>query len=263
MTYSPNAALLVIGNEILSGRTRDKNIHTLARGLFSHGVDLGEVRIVADVETAILQALDNLMPRYDYVFTTGGIGPTHDDMTSECVTKACGGEYGLHPEADAILEAYYQKRRLEYNESRKKMAYMPVDAILIPNPVSGAPGFQYRNVYVLPGIPSIMEEMFRNLLSTGRIARGATWQVCSLIVHRPESEIAGWMGGLEQQIVGLEIGSYPRLDAAGNYLVNVVMRHREAEILHAAAQDFISRLRTENIEFSDEETAASQIPTAG
>ena len=232
------AAILVIGNEVLSGRTEDKNINAIACRLFQHGVDLLEVRIVPDNKQAIISAVQALAEQYDYVFTTGGIGPTHDDITASCIAEAFGQEYGLHPEADAILRAYYQARTLPYNNARRRMAHMPLRATLIENPDSGAPGFQCQNVYVLPGVPSIMRTMFDGLLASGRIAQGTKWHLFSVTIHRPESEIAAMLQKLESDYVGLEVGSYPRQDAAGNYLVNVVFRHRDAALLAAAKARF-------------------------
>ncbi len=248
----PNAAILVIGNEILSGRTEDKNIHAIARKLFTHGIDVLEVRIVPDMQNAIIAAVRALAEQYDYVFTTGGIGPTHDDITAACIAKAFGQEYGLHSEADAILGAYYQRRNLPYNTARQQMAHMPLTATLIENTDSGAPGFQCQNVYVLPGVPSIMRTMFDGLLVSGRIAQGTTWQLFSVTIHKAESEIAEMLQQLEEANSGLEIGSYPRQDEAGNYLVNVVFRHRRPERLATIKTDFVATLQEQNIFYTEE-----------
>ena len=248
----PNAAVLVIGNEILSGRTVDKNINALACRLFAHGVDLLEVRIVPDIQNAIITAVQALAKQYDYVFTTGGIGPTHDDITAACIAEAFGEEYGLHPEADAILSAYYRKRKLPYNTARQRMAHMPLTAKLIENTDSGAPGFQCYNVYVLPGVPSIMRTMFDGLLASGRIAQGSAWHVYSVTIHKAESEMAAMLQQFEQTHSGLEIGSYPRQDEVGNYLVNVVLRHREPEVLATVTTDFMATLQAREVVFDEE-----------
>ena len=149
-----NAAILIIGNEILSGRTQDTNTSTLATWLNSIGVTVGEVRVIPDIEKTIIDTVNLLRNNYDYVFTTGGIGPTHDDITAESISKAFGLKYEIHQEAFKILEAYYKKG--EFNEGRQKMVWMPQNANLILNPTSGAPGFNIENVFCLPGVPSIL-----------------------------------------------------------------------------------------------------------
>jgi molybdenum cofactor synthesis domain-containing protein len=156
-----NAALLIIGNEILSGRTKDTNTSTLATWLNSIGVKVGEVRVIPDVEKTIIDVLNFLRSNYDYVFTTGGIGPTHDDITAQSVSKAFGLKYEIQKEAYKILEAYYSPG--EFNEGRQKMVWMPKNANLILNPTSGAPGFNIKNVFCLPGVPSILKSMLGGL----------------------------------------------------------------------------------------------------
>ena len=156
-----NASILIIGNEILSGRTQDTNTSTLAIWLNSIGVNVAEVRVIPDVEDIIVDTLNLLKSTYDYVFTTGGIGPTHDDITAQSVSKAFGIKYEVHKEAFKILEKYYQPG--EFNEGRQKMAKMPTTANLILNPTSGAPGFYVKNVFCLPGVPSILQSMIGGL----------------------------------------------------------------------------------------------------
>ncbi len=156
-----NAAILIIGNEILSGRTQDTNTSTLANWLNSIGVKVKEVRVVPDIEKKIVDTLKVLKKENDYVFTTGGIGPTHDDITAESVAKAFGVKYEIHKEAYKILEAYYKPG--EFNEGRQKMVWMPENAELILNPTSGAPGFSVENVFCLPGVPSILKSMLGGL----------------------------------------------------------------------------------------------------
>ena len=156
-----NAAILIIGNEILSGRTQDTNTSTLATWLNSIGVKVGEVRVIPDIEKTIIDTINLLRKNYDYVFTTGGIGPTHDDITAESISKAFGLKYEIHQEAFKILEAYYKKG--EFNEGRQKMVWMPQNANLILNPTSGAPGFNVENVFCLPGVPSILKSMLGGL----------------------------------------------------------------------------------------------------
>ena len=151
------ASLIIIGNEILSGRTQDKNLSYLANWLNEIGIQLTEVRVIRDEEDVIVETVNHLRKTYDYVFTTGGIGPTHDDITAESVSKAFNVKYGPHEEAMKILESYYQPG--EFTEGRQKMAHMPMTAKLIYNPSSGAPGFNVENVYCLPGVPSILKSM--------------------------------------------------------------------------------------------------------
>ena len=165
-----NASILIIGNEILSGRTKDTNTSTLASWLNSIGVKVVEVRVVPDEEEIIINTLNQLRKKYDYVFTTGGIGPTHDDITAQSVSKAFGKKYEIHKEAFKILEAYYKPG--EFNEGRQKMVKMPHDAKLILNPTSGAPGFNIENVFCLPGVPSILKSMLGGLKN--RIIGGRT-----------------------------------------------------------------------------------------
>ena len=152
-----NAAIIIIGNEILSGRTKDTNTSTLATWLNSLGVSVSEVRVIPDLENVIVETLNNLRKTYNYVFTTGGIGPTHDDITAKSVSKAFGVKYQIHQEAFKILESYYKVG--EFNEGRQKMVWMPENANLILNPTSGAPGFSVENVFCLPGVPSILKSM--------------------------------------------------------------------------------------------------------
>ena len=156
-----NAAILIIGNEILSGRTQDTNTGTLANWLNSIGVKVNEVRVVPDEEKIIVESLNLLRKIYDYVFTTGGIGPTHDDITAQSVSKAFDRKYEIHKEAFKLLEAYYKPG--EFNKGRQKMTWMPSKANLILNPTSGAPGFNVENVFCLPGVPSILKSMLGGL----------------------------------------------------------------------------------------------------
>ena len=166
MTKKTNAAILIIGNEILSGRTQDTNTSTLSLWLNSIGVRVQEVRIIPDIEETIVNSVNSLRKIYDYVFTTGGIGPTHDDITSKSIAKAFNLSCGYHKEAYDILEKYYKPG--EFNEGRKKMAKIPHQAELIYNPSSGAPGFIVRNVFCLPGVPSILKSMVEGLKNKNR-----------------------------------------------------------------------------------------------
>jgi molybdenum cofactor synthesis domain-containing protein len=214
-----NAAILIIGNEILSGRTQDTNTSTLATWLNSIGVKVGEVRVIPDIEKTIIDTLNTLRSTYDYVFTTGGIGPTHDDITAESVSKAFGLKYEIHIEAYKILEAYYKPG--EFNEGRQKMVWMPENANLILNPTSGAPGFNVENVFCLPGVPSILKSMLGGL--TNRIVGGKPILSLTISLRTVESEIANALTKVQDDNKDVEIGSYPFFQA-GKLGVSIVIR---------------------------------------
>ena len=180
------AGIIVIGNEILSGRTQDTNTGTLSIWLNSLGIKVGEVRIIPDVEATIIETLNLLRNKFDYVFTTGGIGPTHDDITALSVSKAFNIKYGPHKEAMSILERYYKPG--DFNEGRQKMAWMPVTADLILNPTSGAPGFNVENVFCLPGVPSILKSMIGGI--TEKLIGGEPILSETISLKTVESEIA-------------------------------------------------------------------------
>ena len=200
-----NAAILIIGNEILSGRTQDTNTSTLATWLNSIGVTVGEVRVIPDIEKTIIDTVNLLRNNYDYVFTTGGIGPTHDDITAESISKAFGLKYEIHQQAFKILEAYYKKG--EFNEGRQKMVWMPQNANLILNPTSGAPGFNVENVFCLPGVPSILKSMLGGLKN--RIVGGEPILSKTISLRTVESEIAKSLTKVQENNQDVEIGSYP------------------------------------------------------
>ena len=201
------AAIVVIGNEVLSGRTQDVNVQFLALGLGKLGISLDEVRIIADVEDEIVAAVNRLRGKYDYVFTTGGIGPTHDDITTAAVSKAFGRDMIRNPEAEAILLANYKPE--DVTEARMKMADTPAgdDVVLIQNPVSKAPGYQIENVFVMAGVPRIMQAMFDDLKS--RLKGGEPVSSRSIDAFIPEGLVAGPLGEVQNQFPDIEIGSYP------------------------------------------------------
>jgi len=201
------AAVLVIGDEILSGRTQDKNIAQIATWLDAQGIRLREVRVVPDVEDEIVAALNAVRARYDYVFTTGGIGPTHDDITVDAVAKALGVGVIIHPEARAILERYYGGRGLELTEARLRMARTPDGAELIPNRMSGAPGIRIGNLFVMAGVPHITAGMLDAL--TGQLEGGAPLVARTIGAWSPESEVADLLRQGEKDHPGVVIGSYP------------------------------------------------------
>jgi molybdenum cofactor synthesis domain-containing protein len=199
------AALIIIGNEILSGRTQDKNLAWLAEKLNAQGIALREVRVVPDIASEIAEAVNALRAKHSYVFTTGGIGPTHDDITSASIAEAFGVALHRHPEAEAILRGYYSGDQL--NEARLKMADTPLGATLIPNPVSAAPGFVMENVYVFAGVPRIMQAMFdcvKDQLEGGTPTRSA-----SVTTNLTEGNIAHALGTIQHAYEDLDIGSYP------------------------------------------------------
>ncbi|MDA9898924.1 competence/damage-inducible protein A [Candidatus Pelagibacter sp.] len=217
-----NAAILIIGNEILSGRTQDTNTSTLATWLNSIGVKVGEVRVIPDIQKTIIDTLNTLRSTYDYVFTTGGIGPTHDDITAESVSKAFGLKYEIHKVAYKILQSYYKPG--EFNEGRQKMVWMPENANLILNPTSGAPGFNVENVFCLPGVPSILKSMLGGL--TNRIVGGKPILSLTISLRTVESEIANALTKVQDDNKDVEIGSYPFFQA-GKLGVSIVIRSED------------------------------------
>ena len=217
-----NAAILIIGNEILSGRTQDTNTSTIATWLNTLGVTVGEVRVIPDVEKTIISTLNLLRKNYNYVFTTGGIGPTHDDITAESVSKVFGLKYEIHKEAFKILEAYYKPG--EFNDGRQKMVWMPENANLILNPTSGAPGFSVENVYCLPGVPSILKSMLGGLKNN--IVGGEPILSHTISLRTVESEIASLLTKVQNDNNDVEIGSYPFFHA-GKLGVSIVIRSED------------------------------------
>ena len=219
------AAVLVIGDEILSGRTQDKNVSQIATWLDVQGIRLREVRIVPDVEEEIVEALNALRARYDYVFTTGGIGPTHDDITVDAVAKALGVGVIVHPQARAILERYYTARGSELTEARLRMARTPDGAELIPNRMSGAPGIRIGNLFVMAGVPHITAGMLDAL--TGQLEGGAPLVAHTIGAWAAESEVADLLRRGEKEHPGVAIGSYPFF-REGKVGANFVIRSVDA-----------------------------------
>ena len=201
------AAVLVIGNEILSGRTQDINIAYMAKGLAGHGIKLLEARIIPDIESVIVDTVNELRAAHAYVFTTGGIGPTHDDITADCIAKAFKVDIGIHPEAEKRLLAFWKDRDIEPNADRMRMARVPHGAYLIDNPVSVAPGFRQENVYVMAGVPKIMQAMFDSLLPT--LQKGRVIESVSVICDLGEGTIAAPLRALQARFPDVDIGSYP------------------------------------------------------
>jgi molybdenum cofactor synthesis domain-containing protein len=243
-----SAALVVIGNEILSGRTSDANTPWIAERLNSRGIVLSEVRIIADKAASIVDAVNTLRTRFDYVFTTGGIGPTHDDITAECVAKAFGLELERNTKAFEMLEEYYGLEEL--TPPRAKMSLIPVGATLIPNPVSAAPGFIIENVYVMAGVPRIMQAMMDHILSG--IKAGKPILSNTIACTLPESIIATELGKLQDEYPDIEIGSYPHY-RGGALGLNLVLRSTKRERLQAATDELIALIKA----FGDEPRALS------
>ncbi len=229
------AAMLIIGNEILSGRTKDANLHYLASELTKLGVRLLEVRVVPDVERVIVDAVNELRSCYNYVFTTGGIGPTHDDITSECIAKAFEVKLAEHPTARRLLEQQVSKHGTLLNEARLRMAKMPEGAMLIENTDSVVPGFQMENVYVMAGVPRIMQAMFEGLKQS--LKRGQPMISRTITCKLPEGTIAEGLGDVQGRYPDLEIGSYPSYLRNEGYNVAMVIRGVDEGQIEAAVSE--------------------------
>ena len=241
-----NSAILIIGNEILSGRTQDTNTATLATWLNSIGVKVSEVRVVPDVEVIIVDTLNHLRKTNNYVFTTGGIGPTHDDITAQSVSKAFGIKYEIHKEAFKILEKYYKPG--EFNEGRQKMVHMPEKAKLILNPTSGAPGFSVENVFCLPGVPSILKSMLGGL--TNSIVGGEPILSLTISLRTVESEIADSLTKIQDNNKEVEIGSYPFFQA-GKLGVSIVIRSEDQSKIDSCNSQILEFVNQNKIEVVD------------
>ncbi len=231
---NPTAAMLVIGDEILSGRTRDSNMHYLAGELTKRGIDLAEVRIVSDDRSAIIAATRALSTAFDHVFTSGGIGPTHDDITAEAVAEALETPISIRDDARAILQAHYDRQGTELNEARLRMARIPDGACLIDNPISAAPGFSLGNVHVMAGVPMVFEAMVASLLPS--ITGGAPVLSQTLRIDRGEGDIAGPLSDLAQRYPDLSFGSYPFL-RDGVYGSNIVIRGTDGPAVEHAMSE--------------------------
>jgi molybdenum cofactor synthesis domain-containing protein len=234
------AALIVIGDEILSGRTQDKNVAQVASWLNVQGIRLAEVRVVADDQDAIVEAVNSLRARNDYLFTTGGIGPTHDDITVDAVAAALGVEVVIHPEAHAILERYYADKG-GLNEGRLRMARVPAGAELIPNRMSGAPGIKRDNIMLMAGVPHITAGMLDAL--TGTLEGGAPLLSATIGAWAPESEVAGILRDTERAHAGSQIGSYPFF-RSGTVGANFVIRSVDTDVLEQCTQALTHALET-------------------
>ena len=237
-----NAAILIIGNEILSGRTQDVNVSTISKWLNDLGVKLEEVRIVPDIENSIVKTINEIRKKFDYVFTTGGIGPTHDDITSKSIAKAFKVSYGYHGEAYQILKKYYGEKN--FNQGRKKMAKLPNGALLIYNPSSTAPGFIIDNVYCLPGVPSILKSMLGGLKN--KIIGGKKIFSETLNLQTVESEIAQSLEKIQNKFSSIEIGSYPFFKK-GKIGVSIVIRSTKKFLIKKSIKEIINFVKKKNI----------------
>ena len=241
------SGIIIIGNEVLSGRTKDINTSTIAKWLNSLGIEVKEVRVIPDIEETIIETVNSLRKKFNYIFTTGGIGPTHDDITAESVSKAFNVEYGFHKEAYSILEKYYKPG--EFNEGRQKMAKMPVRAKLILNPTSGAPGFFIDNVFCLPGVPSILQSMIgglNNILIGGDPILNIT-----ISLRTVESEIAKSITEIQKKNKEVEIGSYPFF-RAGKLGVSLVLRSSNKKKLDECNLEILEFVNSKSIEIVKE-----------
>ncbi|WP_420549924.1 competence/damage-inducible protein A [Curvivirga sp.] len=235
------AALIIIGNEILSGRTQDVNLAYLATKLNEIGVRLAETRVIPDIEEEIVEAVNHLRAKYDYVFTTGGIGPTHDDITAACVAKAFDLPLTQHPEALKTLTAHYAALDVELNEARLRMTMTPEGAGLIDNPVSAAPGFKVENVHVMAGVPKIMQAMLDGILPT--LQGGEVMKSQTILCSRPEGEIAEGLGKIQNEYPELDLGSYPAY-ASNGFRLSLVLRGTDQTMIDMATAEVIALIES-------------------
>lgn len=236
---NPTAAMLVIGDEILSGRTKDSNTNHLACALTETGIDLKEARVVSDDHDHIVSAVRALSAAYDHVFTSGGIGPTHDDITADAIGAAFGASVHVRDDAKALLAAHYARSGMEFNEARKRMARIPHGAILIDNPVSVAPGFTLGNVNVMAGVPKVFHAMVASVLAT--LTGGQPLLSETLRVNMGEGDIAGPLGKLAEAHPELSFGSYPFVKD-GAFGSNLVVRGSDQSALVAAVEELVEAL---------------------
>ena len=237
-----NAAIIIIGNEILSGRTQDVNVASISNWLNQLGVSLEEVRIVPDIEKVIIKTVKEMYKKFTYVFTTGGIGPTHDDITSKTISKAFNMSYGYHDVAYKLLEKYYGKKN--FTSGRKIMAMMPKQAGLILNPSSGAPGFFVKNVYCLPGVPSILKSMLGGL--ENKIKGGKKILTKTISARTVESEIAKSLTKVQNKFADIDIGSYPFFKQ-GRIGVSIVVRSTKKKKIDDCCKEIVSFLKKKEI----------------
>ena len=242
------SGIIIIGNEILSGRTQDTNTSTISKWLNSLGIKVQEVRVIPDVEKIIVDTVNELRKKYDYIFTTGGIGPTHDDITASSISKAFNLTYGPHNEAMSLLEKYYKPG--EFNEGRQKMAWMPTNANLIYNPTSGAPGFNVENVFCLPGVPSILKSMIGGI--SHKLVGGDPIISQTINLRTVESEISKSLSDVQDNNKDVDIGSYPFF-RAGKLGVAIVLRSVEQSKIDKCNLEIIKFVKEKNIEIVEKD----------
>ncbi|MBX2883722.1 MAG: hypothetical protein KTR32_27465 [Granulosicoccus sp.] len=235
-----SAAVVLIGNELLSGRTTDANLSYIAKGLQLKGIRLIEARVVQDTEDAIVQAINSLRRECTYVLTTGGIGPTHDDITADCIAKAFSVEISINPEAKAVLLEYFDKRGVEANDDRMRMARIPHGATLIDNPVSAAPGFRMDNVFVLAGVPRIMQAMFDNVLPA--LDAGPRIASYTVVCDLAEGTIASALRELQDAHPSIDIGSYPG-NVIGQGRLSIVIKGADTGKLKETAEQLTTSIQ--------------------
>ena len=242
------SGIIIIGNEILSGRTQDTNTSTISKWLNSIGIKVQEVRVIPDVEKIIVDTVNELRKKYDYIFTTGGIGPTHDDITASSISKAFNLKYGPHKEAMPLLEKYYKSG--EFNEGRQKMAWMPTSANLILNPTSGAPGFSVENVFCLPGVPSILKSMLGGI--TNKLVGGEPILSQTINLRTVESEISKPLSNVQNNNKDVDIGSYPFF-RAGKLGVSIVLRSSKQSKIDKCNSEIIKFVKEKSIKIAKED----------
>ena len=247
MTAPVTAAICLIGDELLSGRTRDINTQTIAGFLAPYGIQVREVRIVPDETDRIVEAVNALRSTYTYVFTTGGIGPTHDDITADAIAAAFGVAIGEHPEVVALLAARYEEMDTEFTPARRRMARIPNGASLIENPVSGAPGFQTGNVFTLAGVPKVVEGMLGDIghrLKTGAVVKSVTVRGVDL----REGDVAEALGQLSDLYEGVSIGSYPWFKTVNDHGVALIARGTDEARLAKIQDALVALIKGQGIE---------------
>jgi len=246
-TKTYTAALMIIGNEVLSGRTRDANLQYIGTELNVLGVRLMEVRVIPDIEREIVEAVNALRHKFDYVFTTGGIGPTHDDITSAAIARAFGLKHGRHPQAEALLLAHYRPE--DVTAARMKMSETPEGAELLFNPVSKAPGFRVENVYVMAGIPRVMQAMFEGFRHT--LAGGAPMLSRSVAAFVGEGALGDELGEIQSRYPEVEIGSYPFV-RDGRFGTSLVVRYTDLSLIDQVISEIAGLVRRHGVEPEDE-----------
>jgi len=229
----PTAAMLVIGDELLSGRTHDANMHHLANQLTELGINLCEARFIGDDASVIVPNIVELRTKFDYLFTSGGIGPTHDDITTDCVAEAFGRQVSVRPDAFEILKKYYDEKGIELNEARLRMARIPETADLIENPISGAPGYIIENVYVMAGVPKIFKSMLKTLLPN--LKKGSPKLSISVKLYKGEGDIALELEQIVKAFSELNFGSYP-FNENGIHGTNIVIRGKDEKLMIQAEE---------------------------